>query len=124
MAAVTVLLATAVGASAEPSPQDKYAQREAILEQVRSLDEQVGAAAERWNGANLQLASITAELADTRRDLTRARGLYRVSQARIAKRLRALYLNGDSGSTLEVILGAKSLDEIILGIEAIERVSA
>jgi cell wall-associated NlpC family hydrolase len=124
VAAVAVLLATAVGASAEPSPQDKYAQREAILEQMRSLDEQVGAAAERWNGANLRLTSITGELANTRRDLGRARVLYRVSQARMAKRLRALYVNGDTGSTLEVILGAKSLDEIILGLEAIERVSA
>ena len=124
VAAVAGLLATAVGASAEPSPQDKYAQRAAILEQVRSLDEQVGAAAERWNGANLQLASITTELDETRRDLIRARDLYRVSQARIAKRLRTLYVDGDSGSTLEVILGAKTLDEIILGLEAIERVSA
>ena len=124
LAAVAVLLATAVGASAEPSPQDKYAQREAILEQVRSLDEQVGAAAERWNGANLRLASITDELADTRRDLRRAQAHYRVAQARIAVRLRALYIDGQGGSTLEVILGAKSLDEIVVGLEAIERVSA
>lgn len=124
VAAVAVLLATAVGANAEPSPQDKYAQREAILEQMRALDEQVGAAAERWNGANLRLTKITEELADTRRDLGRARDLYRVAQARVAKRLRALYINGQGGSTLEVILGAKSLDEIIVGLEAIERVSA
>ena len=122
--AVVVVSATAVGASAEPTPQERYAQRDAILEQMRVLDEEVAGAAERWNGANLQLTTITQDLADTRRDLGRARDLYRVAQARVAKRLRALYVNGEPGSTLEVILGAKSLDEIILNLEAIQRVSA
>lgn len=122
--AFVVLGATAVGASAEPTPQEKYAQRDAILAQMRVLDEEVAGAAERWNGAQLQLTKITQDLADTRRDLGRARDLYRVAQARVAKRLHALYVNGESGSTLEVILGAKSLDEIILSLDAIQRVSA
>ena len=121
---VLVLLVTAVGASADPPIREKYAQRQAILEQVRSLDEQVGAAAERWNGANLKLASVTHELTETRRDLQRARRLFVVSQARIAERLRALYVNDESGSTLEVILGARSLDEIIDGIDAMQRIAA
>jgi len=121
---VLVLLATAVGASAEPPIREKYAQRQAILEQVRTLDEQVGAAAERWNGANLKLASITEELAETRRDLQHARRLFVVSQERIAERLRALYVDDGTGSTLEVILGARSLDEIIDGLDAMERIGA
>ena len=121
---VLVLLATAVGASAEPPIREKYAQRQAILEQVRLLDEQVGAAAERWNGANVELASITQELTTTRRDLQRARRLFAVSQERIAERLRALYVNDGSGSTLEVILGATSLDEIIDGLDAMQRIGA
>ena len=36
-----------------------------------------------------------------------------VAQAHIAKRLRALYINGDAGGAVEVILGAKSLDDLL-----------
>jgi cell wall-associated NlpC family hydrolase len=40
----------------------------------------------------------------------------------IAKRLRALYINGDSGGAVEVILGAKSLDDLLDRLDMAERV--
>jgi cell wall-associated NlpC family hydrolase len=46
-----------------------------------------------------------------------------VSQARVAQRLRALYVNGDPDSTLDVILGARSLDEVITGLDATQRIA-
>ncbi len=123
-ASVGIMLSATVGASADPSIDDKQAQAQAILAEVQRLDEEVGAAAERWNGANLELDSLTTELDETREYLERARRLYRVSQARVAQRLRALYVSGDPDSTLDVILGARSLDEVITGLEGTQRIAA
>ena len=49
--------------------------------------------------------------------------MYRLSQERVARRLRDLYVNGVSDSTLEVILGARSLDEIVTGLDATQRIA-
>ncbi len=121
---VVALLASAVGASAEPPAAEKRAQAQAIIAEIQAIDEEVGAAAERWNGASIELDSLTAELAETREDLARARKLLKVSRARVAERLRDLYVNGEPDSTLEVILGASTLDDVIAGLEAVERVAS
>ena len=118
------MLGATVSASAEPPLEEKQAQAEAILAEVQRLDEEVGAAAERWNGANLELQSLQTELAETREGLVRARQLYRVSQQRVAQRLRELYLNGNPDSALDVILGARTLDEVITGLDATQRIAA
>ena len=122
--AAILLLAAAVGASANPSINDKRAQAEAILAEIQTLDEELGAAAERFNGANYELGKLTAELAETREDLTRARQLQKVSRQRVAGRLRQLYMSGESGSAIEVILGAKSLDDLLDRVDLAQRVTA
>ena len=119
-----LLLGAAVGASANPSVMDRRAQAEAVLAEIRALDEEVGHAAERFNGANYELQKVTVELEDAREDLTRARQLQKLSQRRIAARLRELYVNGDVGSAIDVIVGAQSLDELLDGIEFARRVAA
>jgi cell wall-associated NlpC family hydrolase len=119
-----LLLAAAVGASANPSVNDKRAQAQAILGEIQALDEEVGAAAERYNGANYELQQLTAQLTETREDLTRARELRKASQQRVAARLVQLYVNGESGSALEVILGAQSLDEMLDRLDLTQRVAA
>jgi cell wall-associated NlpC family hydrolase len=119
-----VPLVAAVGASADPSVKDKRAQARAIVAEIQSIDEEVGAAAERWNGANIELESLTSELADTRRDLARAREHFRVAQARAAERLRDLYVNGAPDSALEVLLGARSLDDVIATLDAAQRIAS
>ena len=121
---VLLLLAAAVGASANPSVTDRRAQAEAILAEIQALDEEVGHAAERFNGANYELQKLTAELEDAREDLTRARQLQKLSQRRIAARLRELYVSGDAGSAIDVLIGAQSLDELLDGIEFARRVAA
>jgi len=121
---VLLVLVAATGAGADPSIKDKRAQAQAILAEVRTLDEEVGAAAERWNGETLELQGLRSELAETKADLRRARGQYRISQARVAQRLRDLYVNGAPQSALEVLLGARTLDDVIAGLEATERIAA
>lgn len=72
-----VLLLPAGSASAEPTLEGRRADARAVLAQVRQLDEDVGFAAERWNGANLRLREIESELRSTRAGLRRARARLR-----------------------------------------------
>ena len=81
-------------------------------------------ASEAWNYANIQLDQIDADLASNAKHLVAAKKSLVVSQRRIATRLRDLYINGQGDSTLEVILGSSSLDDIIARLDAIERVSS
>ena len=81
-------------------------------------------ASEAWNYANIQLGEIDTSLASNAKHLAAARKSLVVAQKRIATRLRDLYINGQGDSTLEVILGSSSLDDIIARLDAIERVSS
>jgi peptidoglycan DL-endopeptidase CwlO len=124
VAALTAGLLLAVGSASAQSIQSKREQAEAVMAQIEQLDAQVGQAAEAWNLANIELDEIEADLASNGRHLVVARKSLVVSQKRIAQRLRDLYVNGDGDSTLEVILGAKSLDDVIDRLDAINRVSS
>ena len=120
-----MLLAFAVGpASADPGVRDKQAQAQAILAELDSLDQGLAVAIEAYNYANVELDRIDVDLDKNARHLVAARKSLKVSQKRIAKRLRDLYVKGDGDSTLEVLLGSRSLDDIIARVEAIQRVSS
>ena len=119
-----LLLGLTVGASANPSIRDKQAQAQAILAQVEAIGHEVGDAAERYNGATYELGQLTTQLTETREDLVLARGMQETAQDWLAKRVRALYINGESGGALEVILGAESLDDLLTRIDLAERVTS
>jgi len=125
VAALAAGLLLAVGpASADPSVSSKRAQAEAILAEVQQLDSSLAKTVEAWHFANIQLDQIDADLRSNGRHLVAARKSLVVAQKRIAERLRDLYVHGEGDSTLEVILGSSSLDDIISRLDAIERVSS
>jgi len=118
-------LLLAVGsASADPSIRDKRAQAQAILAEVQQLDSSLEQAIEAYNYANVELDRIDGELTSNTRHLKAARKSLVIAQAHIAGRLRDLYVNGQGDTTLEVILGSSSLDEVIARLDAIQRVSS
>ncbi len=94
------------------------------MAQVEGLNQNLEQTVEAWNYANLQLDQIEADLASNTRHLKAARKSLVVAQGHIAERLRDLYVNGEGDSTLEVILGSRSLDDVVARLEAIERVSS
>ncbi|MGH3137579.1 MAG: NlpC/P60 family protein [Gaiellaceae bacterium] len=94
------------------------------MAQVEGLNSNLEQTVEAWNYANIELAQIDTDLASNARHLVAARKSLVVSQDRIAERLRDLYVNGEGDSTLEVILGSSSLDDIIARLDGIERVSS
>jgi cell wall-associated NlpC family hydrolase len=109
-------------ADANHDVRGKQAQAQAIVAQVQALAEEVGVAAERFNGANYRLQQLTTELRTTRRDLGRARAMRRLAQERLAERLVQLYTS-DEPDALEVILGAGSLDDLLDALDTRERVA-
>jgi cell wall-associated NlpC family hydrolase len=116
-----VIVSTAAAAS--PEIRSKQEQAEAIVAQVQALEEEVGAAAERFNGANYRLQRLSNELKTTRVALTRARSDYRLAHDRAAARLVEMYVSDESTSALEVILGARSLADLLDRLEASERIA-
>jgi peptidoglycan DL-endopeptidase CwlO len=110
------------GATADPSISSKREQAQVILAQIRDMDSKLSHAIEAYNLANIQLDEIDAELDSNARHLTIAKSSLSVAQDHIAKRLRALYINGDSAGAVEVILGARSLDDLLDRLDIAERV--
>ena len=66
--------------------------------------------------------SIAERRADADQSLRLARRTLAISQQRLAERVRILYQQGDSDS-MDVLIGARSLDEAITGLEHIRRVA-
>jgi cell wall-associated NlpC family hydrolase len=122
-AACAAGLLLAVGSASGQTITSKRQQAEAIVSQVNGMQADLEKTIESWNAANIQLSKIDSDLASNTRHLVAAKKSLVVAQARIAQRLRDLYVNGQGDSTLEVILGSSSLDEIIARLDAVERVS-
>ncbi len=94
------------------------------MAEVESLNVNLEQTIEAWNYSNIKLQEIDTDLASNAKHLVAAKKSLVVAQDRIAERLRDLYINGEGDSTLEVILGSRSLDDIIARLDAIERVSS
>jgi peptidoglycan DL-endopeptidase CwlO len=125
LAALAAGLLLAVGpASADPSVSSKRAQAEAILAEVHELDSSLARSVEAYNYANIELDRIDGDLRSNARHLAAAKKSLIVAQARITERLRDLYVRGDGDSTLEVLFGSRSLDDVITRLDAIKRVSS
>jgi len=122
LAAGTAVLFSASAANADPSIQQKRHQAELILAQVQELDAEVGAAAERFNGANYKLGHLSERLHQTRTDLKRDRKQLRTARGRASQRLVQLYKNGSAPSTLELMLGSKSFGEMLDQLDVGQRV--
>ena len=73
--------------------------------------------------ARARLDGVRREAAVTERQLARARSTLAVAQRQLADRLRALYVEGET-DPLEVILGARSLDEAIARVDGLEAIAA
>ena len=94
------------------------------MAEVDSMHDDLAQTIEAYNYANIQLEEIESDLATNAKHLVAARKSLGIANARIQERLRELYINGEGDSTLEVLLGSSSLDDVIARLDAIERVSS
>jgi cell wall-associated NlpC family hydrolase len=122
-----VLVAAAAGlastASAEP-PQLRAKRAEAaqILDQISAIDERLSVITERYDGAHLHLHAAESRLKSERIELRRARKQYRRAVNQLARLLVSLYTDG-SASPLDVIVGARSVEEMLSVADAQDAIS-
>jgi cell wall-associated NlpC family hydrolase len=121
-AVITTVLAGATSATADPTISSKQAQAREILARIEAQNSELAKQIEAYNYARIQLDRIDTDLKVNGRHLVVARKSLGVAQERIAKRLRALYINGGGGGAVEVILGAQSLDDLLARIDVAQRV--
>jgi cell wall-associated NlpC family hydrolase len=123
LAGICIALLAAVPAFADPSITAKRAEAQQVMGQLAQLSDQLERARSEYQASTAQLAKIQRDLRENRRELTIAKRNLRVSQHVIAQRLVALYTS-DQTSTLEVILGARSLDDMITRIDSAKSVTS
>jgi peptidoglycan DL-endopeptidase CwlO len=119
-----VALFAAGSATGEPSSvASKQAQAQSVLAQIQSLDASLEHAIEAYNLANEKLEAIRSDLRENREELTIAEGNLKRAQRALASRVVAIYTSGESDSTLDVLVGSRSLADLVEGLEAVARVS-
>jgi peptidoglycan DL-endopeptidase CwlO len=124
LAALTAGLLLAAGsASADSSISSKRAQAQEVLAKVQALQSNLEQASNAYAAAGEQLRQIDSDLVTNTKNLVAAKKSLTHSQAVIATRLRQLYIQGQGDSTLEVLLGSTSLEDIVTRLDAIQRVS-
>jgi 3D (Asp-Asp-Asp) domain-containing protein len=99
------------------------AQSHTALLSLYSLEARLGAARSRLAALEEQERRLHAEQASLRRQLTVARAGVAISQRRLASRLRLLYEQGDA-TAIEVVLGSKTLDDVVTGLDNLGRAAA
>jgi cell wall-associated NlpC family hydrolase len=107
----------AVPAFADPgSVASKRAQADQVMAQLRSLSDQLERARSQYVASTVRLAQIQSDVRENEHELGIAQRNLKISERVIAQRLVALYTSNQT-STIEVILGAKSLDDMISGLD-------
>jgi peptidoglycan DL-endopeptidase CwlO len=123
-ALLVVALFAAGSATGEPaSVGSKQAQAQSVLAQIQSLDASLEHAIEAYNLANERLEAIRSDLRENQEELAIAEGNLKRAQRALASRVVAIYTSGESDSTLDVLVGSRSLADLVEGLEAVERVS-
>ena len=101
---------------------DKQAEARRIVAQIDALGRRLDRASEAYNGATYRLGRIRAALRRNERELVVTRRNYRIALDQLTVMLRTLYMAGTSDSTIQVLLGARSLDDVINGLDAQKRI--
>jgi cell wall-associated NlpC family hydrolase len=119
---LATVLAVATTAHAD-SIGAKRAQARSVLAQLQSLDAAAQRANSRYQAASRSLMRVKHRLAVNRQALGVARGNLVRGQRALERRLVAIYMSEDQQSSLAVIFGARSLDDLISRIEAANSIS-
>jgi len=120
---VAALAVSAASLSAPQAIEDKQSEAEAVLAQIQQIDAELEHVVDDYNAATERLDALESELQDAKRHVALAKHTNKIAQQNLSDRLVALYVNGGESNTLEVILGAESLDDLLDRVDAANRVS-
>lgn len=126
------LPATGVGSSSSLRQQaQQLAQQNSVLASrsraavvtIYALDSQLARTRAELDSLRAQAAQVSRQRTATKARLSIARRTFLAAQRNLAERLRAVYEQGDS-DPLSIVLGAKSLDDALTGIETVNAAAA
>ena len=112
----------AAGAAASPTVGSKQAQAKQVLAEIQSIDANLEHVIESYNAAQIKLDAIENELRVNENRLEIAKSNYKRAESFLSARLVSLYTSGEE-STLEVLLGSASLDDLLDRVDTVNRVS-
>jgi cell wall-associated NlpC family hydrolase len=116
-------LLAAVPAFADPSISSKRAEAQQVMSRLQQLSDSLERARAEYDASTRQLAKIQRAVRENRHELRLAKHNLKRSQVVIAQRLVTLYTS-DQASTLEVVLGARSLDDMISRMDSAKSVTS
>jgi cell wall-associated NlpC family hydrolase len=122
VAALAALL-SAAAATADPSIPAKQAEARHVLAEIQQIDSKMERAVEAYDAATAHLLVIQRNLRFNKKALHVARSNLVHSRAALAHRLAEIYVSGDDRSSLGVIVGARSLDDLISAIQTQQSVT-
>jgi cell wall-associated NlpC family hydrolase len=126
-AALTLAVVAGGTSAAAPGPSTqlraKEARAQAVLAQVSALDRQSEQVIEAWNGARVELSRSRAQLARNQGALVVAERQSRRAQRRLQRRTISLY-EGQTLTTIDVIVGSTSLGDLLDRLQAAHDVAA
>jgi cell wall-associated NlpC family hydrolase len=115
--ALCCLSVQGVGSTPVPPSQkkaiaEKQAEVQRVLDEIAAIDEQLNTVSEQYDGARVRLQALRKNLAAEELALGKAKLRYQHAQQRAAKLLVWMYTQAH-GNSLDVILGARSLVELL-----------
>jgi len=117
-------LCAAASANATPGTVSaKQAQAQQVLAQIRQIDESMGAAVEQYNLANVRLAKIETDQRENRKQLKVTKANLKLAQASLAARLVTAYTTSQDDTTLSLLLGSTSFEDLLNRLEAVNSTS-
>jgi peptidoglycan DL-endopeptidase CwlO len=120
---ICIALVAAVPAFGDPSISAKQAEAQQVMGQLQQLSDQLERSRAQYASASEQLAQIQRNVRENRHALQIAKHNLKASQSMIAQRLVTLYTS-EQTSTLEVVLGARSLDDMINQLDSQKSVTS
>ena len=111
-------------ATADPSISAKQAEAQRVLAQIQVLDSSLERARTRYDEATAKLNAIEHNLAINRIGLHVAKTNLVIAQKNLSSRLVNIYTSRDNQSTVAVLLGATSIDDLVNRIESVQSVSS
>jgi len=117
-----VLMATpAVG---DPTIASKQAEAQSVMGQVQQLDSNLERVIQAYDLATVKLNRVRADLKANQAQLKVAKQSLGRARGTLAARLVSLYTSGGQSDSLEVLLGASSLDDLVSRFNTANRISA
>src|SRR5207302_6947037 len=102
----------------------KQAEAQQVMLQIQRLDSNLERARNLFDSANAKLHAIEHSLAINRIGLHVARANLVVAQNNLSQRLVSIYTSRDNQSTIAVVLGATSIDDLVNRIESVQSLSS